>query len=100
MKNLSYEEMQLALEKRFPSLVIHDSSVFSSEYEPNTSLWLRNASEVTYTEKDLNPISALDNRIYESKQYDLDVYIKFYDWCIKRGWYATTEDYTLMLIKL
>lgn len=100
MKNLSYEEMQVALEKRFPSLVIKDAKEFSYEYSLKKSLWLQNASSVTYTEKDLNPISALDNCIYENKNYDIDVYNKFYTWCIKRGWYASTENYTLQLFKL
>lgn len=97
---MTREEIVEALNKRFPTLKLKCASEFSKEYEPNKSLWLRNASDITYTEKDLNPISALDNCIYENKKYDLDVYTKFYDWCIKRGWYPTTEEYTLMLIKL
>ncbi len=100
MANLNYTQMFFAVRKRFPQLEVKCSSKFSEEYEPNTSLWLKNASSVQYTDKDTNPLSALDNCIYESKHYEIDVYKKFEKWCNKKGWYASTESYTLQLFKL
>jgi hypothetical protein len=61
---------------------------------------LRNGSNVPYTDKDTNPLSGLDNIMCDNKNYDIDVYIKFDKWCNKRGWYASTEEYTLMLYKI
>jgi hypothetical protein len=97
---MTREAIILELQKRFPTLDIRCGSEFSKDYKPNHSIWLRNGSSVPYTSKDTNPLSALDNRIYNNKNYDIDVYIKFDKWCNKRGWYASTEDYTLMLYKL
>jgi hypothetical protein len=97
---MTYDEIVVALKKRFPNLEIKDGSEFCKDYKPYNSIWLSNASNIPYTQKDINPISGLDNRIYGDKNYDIDVYIKFNNWCNKRGWYATTEAYTLMLHKL
>ena len=100
MKKLTYEEMFFKLKNRFPGIEIKDSKAFSYEYEYGQSLWLRNASSITYTNIDKNTLSALDTGIYNSKLYDIDVYIKFDKWCNKYGWYASTENYTLQLFKL
>jgi len=97
---MSKSEIIDALQKRFPSLEIKCGSEFSKDMNPECSLWLRNASNVSYTDKDSNPLSALDNKIYSDKNYELDVYKKFDAWCVKRGWYPTTEDYTLILFKI
>ena len=96
----SQGEMMEALKKRFKNSEILDGFEYSDEYSKTSCIWFRNASEITYTEKDLNPISALDNGIRSSKLYDLDVYHKFEKWCNKRGWYPSTEDYTLILFQI
>jgi hypothetical protein len=97
---MNFNEIIVALQKRFPTLEIKCASEFSKDYKPNRAIWLRNGSSVPYTDKDTNPLSALDNRIYNNKNYDIDVYIKFDKWCNKKGWYASTEEYTLMLYKI
>jgi hypothetical protein len=97
---MKFTEIIVALQKRFPTLEIKCASEFSKDYKPNRAIWLRNASSVQYTDKDTNPLSALDNRIYNNKNYDIDVYIKFDKWCNNKGWYASTEEYTLMLYKI
>jgi len=97
---MNFDEIIVALQKRFPTLEIKCASEFSKDYKPNRAIWLRNGSSVQYTNKDTNPLSALDNRIYDNKNYDIDVYIKFDKWCNKKGWYASTEEYTLMLYKI
>jgi hypothetical protein len=97
---MNFNEITIALQKRFPTLEIKCGSEFSKDYKPNQAIWLRNASSVPYTNKDVNPLSALDNGIYDNKNYDIDVYIKFDKWCNKKGWYTSTEEYTLMLYKI
>ena len=97
---MNFDEIIVALQKRFPTLQIKCASEFSKDYKPNQAIWLRNASSVPYTNKDTYPLSALDCGIYDNKNYDIDVYIKFDKWCNKKGWYASTEEYTLMLYKL
>jgi hypothetical protein len=97
---MTKSQIILALQKRFPTLEIKDGLEFSNDICNYNCLWLKNGSDVPYTDKDKNPISGLDNMIYNDKRYDIDVYIKFNEWCIKRGWYASTENYTLMLYKI
>ena len=97
---MNFDEIIVALQKRFPTLQIKCASEFSKDYKPNQAIWLRNASSVPYTNKDTYPLSALDCGIYDNKNYDIDVYIKFDKWCNKKGWYASTEEYTLMLYKI
>jgi hypothetical protein len=99
---MTNQEMVKALEKRFPTLNIKEGSSFSPDYASDNFIWLPNASSVPYTEKDASPLSALDNWLSPSQhaKYDIDVYMKFNDWCKKKGWYASTESYTMMLIKI
>ena len=97
---MNFTEIIVELQKRFPTLEIKCGSEFSKDYKPNQSIWLRNGSNVPYTDKDTNPLSGLDNIMCDNKNYDIDVYIKFDKWCNKRGWYASTEEYTLMLYKI
>ena len=94
------KEMIEALKQRFEGSIILDGIEFSNEYKQGYCIWFKNASDVTYTKKDLNPISAIDNGIYENKKYNMEVYHKFEKWCLKRGWYPSTENYTLNLFKL
>lgn len=97
---MNFDEITTALQKRFPKLEINCGSEFSKDYKVNQSIWLRNSSNVPYTNNDKNPLSSLDKCMYNNNNYDIDVYIKFDKWCNKRGWYASTEEYTLMLYKI
>ena len=98
MKKLTYQEVYLKLQERFPNLEILDNIEFSSASEIKTGFWLRNGESVTYTEKDKNTLyQAMNN---DFKNYDLEVYKKFNKWCNKYGWYATSESYTLQLFKI
>ena len=97
---LSQKEMMEALTKRFPSIVLHDGNTFSKGITIGNGIWIKDGSSVPYTDKDSNPLSVLDTGILNERLYDIDVYKKFDKWCTKRGWYPTTEDYTLMLYKL
>ena len=99
MKTLTYNEMLLKLKEHYPTLEILDSSEFSKETSPNEGFWLRNASEVTYTEKDKNTILANENEP-NSRLYEIDVYKKFDLFCQRFGWYATTESYVLQICKI
>ena len=98
MKKLTYHEMYLKLQERFPELEILDNIEFSSEAKQNNGFWLRNGSEITYTEKDKNTL--YQSVGYFRKDYDFEVYKKFDKWCNKYGWYATSESYTLQLFKI
>lgn len=95
MKILGYNEMLLKLKQRFPSMDILDNSEFSKENKANYSFWIRNACDVTYTEKDLNTLYQSMNNDY--KNYDFEVYKKFNNFCNRYGWYATSESYTLQV---
>lgn len=97
---LSQKEMMEALVYRFPSITALDGNEFSKDNSIGNSIWIKNGSSVPYTDKDRNPLCSLDTGIRNERLYDIEVYIKFNDWCYKRGWYATTEDYTLMLYQL
>ena len=97
MKNLNFEEIIAKLEYRFPNINAVDSFEFSKEYKKGCSIWIRNASDITYTKKDKNTIY---NTSYYLKNYDIEVYNKFDKWCNRYGWYASTENYTLQLFKI
>ena len=96
---LSIEEMQFKLQQRFPKLEVLDNSEFSADQAKGSGLWLKNASEISYTVNDNNTLLAGENEP-NSRLYELDVYKKFDAFCQKRGWYASTESYTLQLFKL
>lgn len=96
---LSFKEMQLVLQKRFPKLEVLDNAEFSTDHAKESGFWLKNASEVTYTAKDKNTLLANGNEP-NSRLYDIDVYKKLDAFCQKKGWYASTESYTLQLFKL
>ncbi len=98
MKKLSYNEMLLKLKERFPQLEILDNNVFSKDATINKSFWLRNAESVSYTKKDKNTLYQSMNLDY--KNYDLEVYKKFNNFCNRFGWYATSESYTLQVFSL
>jgi hypothetical protein len=101
-KVLSYEEMFFKLRKRFPNIVVKDSNKFSKDYDKGLSFWLPNANEIPYTNVDKNVLCSLDVwiKFKDTKLYDLDVYIKFDNWCKRYGWYASTENYTLQIFKV
>lgn len=95
---LSYNEMLLKLEERFPTLEVLDNSKFSKEATKNTGFWLRNAESITYTILDKHKLYQAMN--YDFRNYDFEVYKKFNKWCNKFGWYATSESYTLQIFSL
>jgi hypothetical protein len=97
MKELDFKQMCEKLQERFPTSKIECASVFSKDYPPEHSIWIPNGSDVPYTNKDQNPLSSLDRGMWESDLYDFEVYIKLNNWLGKRGWYASTGEYTLML---
>ena len=90
--------MLLKLQERFPKLEVLDNTEFSKDAKPFTGFWLRNAEDITYTEKDLNTLYKAMNNDY--KNYDLEVYKKFNKFCNRFGWYATSESYTLQVFNL
>jgi hypothetical protein len=98
MKKLSYNEMSLKLKERFPRLEVLDNTVFSKDANINSSFWLRNAESINYTNKDKNTLYQSMNLDY--KNYDLEVYKKFNNFCNRFGWYATSESYTLQFFYL
>jgi hypothetical protein len=96
---MSHEKFIKQLNKRFPNLIVLPSNVFNKDSVGG--LWLKNASCITYTKKDLNTICAIDNGLFVNyKLYDIDVYNKFSKWCKKRGYYCSTSEYTLMVYPL
>lgn len=99
MKTLDFHQMVIKLQSRFPGIVIKDGCDFYSEKtEAFRSIWIPNSSEVSYTSKDLNTLYKAND--YFNKKYEFEVYKKFDSWCQKRGWYASTESYTMQIFKL
>lgn len=98
MKKLTFEQMKDKLSKRFPNLEILCNSEFNKEIEPKTGFWLRNSESITYTEKDKNTLYQSMNNDF--KNYEFEVYKKFNSFCVRFGWYATSESYTMQLFKL
>jgi len=98
MKKLTHFEMLNKLRERFPYLQVLDNTEFSKDSKPFTGFWLRNAHDITYTEKDKNTLYQAMNNDY--KNYDLEVYKKFDKFCNRYGWYATSESYTLQVFSL
>lgn len=96
---LSFEEMRLKLQNRFPKLEVLDNSEFSADHAKSTGFWLKNAHEVKYTNKDKNTLLASQNEP-NPKLYEFEVYKKLDVFCQKFGWYASTESYALQLFKL
>jgi hypothetical protein len=92
MKTYTKEQMTKAIIKRFEGIEPRCTSEFFTNNNTN-GLWLKNYEGKTYTNKDKYPI--VDT--YAGKRYDIDVYIKFQAWCIKRGWYPDTSNYTLLI---
>lgn len=90
--------MLLKLKERFPKLEIVDNVEFTKDASPNTGFWLKNGDEITYTTKDKNTLYQAMN--LDFKNYDLEVYKKFNNWCNRYGWYVTSESYTLQVFKL
>jgi hypothetical protein len=98
-RELNFEEMSAKLKKRFPTLVIKDGIAFdSNRQETGKSFWLPNASDVTYTNKDVNTLYQASTT-YRERNYSLEVYNKFNAWCNRYGWYASTESYTMEIFK-
>lgn len=97
MKHLYFKQMQDKLRERFPQAIVKCASEFSEDYKPGQAIWIPNGYQVEYTKKDSNSLTILDTGRYDVRGYDIDVYIKFNKWCNNRGWYASTEEYTLML---
>lgn len=95
---LPYNEMLIKLKERFPNLEILDNTEFSKDAKPNNGFWLRNANDISYTNKDSNTLYQAMS--YDFKNYDFEVYKKFDKWCNRFGWYATSESYTLQLFSL
>ena len=101
MKALDFHHMVIKLQERFPGIIVKDSCDFYSEKtDAFRSIWIQNASSIPFTKKDTNTISSLDTGVYNYKDYDFEVYKKFDAWCQRRGWYASTESYTMQLFKL
>jgi hypothetical protein len=98
MKKLTYHEMYLKLQERFPYLEVLDNTEFSKDATLNNGFWLRNADDINYTSKDKNTLYQSMNNDF--KNYDLEVYKKFNSWCNRYGWYATSESYTLQVFSL
>ena len=98
MKTLSFLEMGNALKKRFPLMDLNCNSEYSSDYPKNTGFWIKGAEEITYTEKDLNTLYLSND--YFNNSYELNIYKKFAHWCLKRGYYVSSENYTLQIFKI
>jgi hypothetical protein len=98
MKTLTYNEMLLKLEERFPKLEVLDNNEFSRDAKLNSAFWLRNADSINYTNKDKNTL--YQSMSYDFKNYDFEVYKKFNNFCNRFGWYATSESYTLQVFSL
>jgi hypothetical protein len=98
MKKLTYPQMLLKLQNRFPTLQVLDNIEFSKDATPLNGFWLRNCESVTYTKKDTNYLYKAMNVDY--KNYEFEVYKKFNGFCNRYGWYATSESYTLQVFSL
>jgi hypothetical protein len=97
MKNLSYSEMEADLKKRFPGIELLCNSNYSQDYPKERGFWVRNCGELTYSTKDKNTLYlGLD---YYNRDYELNIYKKFEAFCQARGWWTTSEDYTLQIFK-
>ena len=97
MKNLTYHEMEADLKKRFPEMKILCNSEFTSSYPKGVAFWAIGSDEQTYSDKDKNPLY-LANDYYNNK-YELNIYKKFHAFCKARGWFASSENYTLQIFK-
>jgi hypothetical protein len=95
---LSYDEMFLKLQKRFPDLEILDNTEYSKESKPMTGFWLKNGDEIPYSNKNQNTLYRSMNANYLN--YEFEIYKRFDSWCKKYGFYASSENYTLQLFKL
>lgn len=96
MKALIYDELVKQLTDRFPGIEIKDAHEYSADIPPMHGLWIVNCRELTYTEKD-------QHVLYEAygphKHYEMDIYRKFHQYCKARGWYATSENYTINIYR-
>jgi len=98
MTDLSYSEMEMAIKKRFAGVELLCNSEYSALYPKNEGFWIRGSENIRYTDKDRNTLYLSND--YENKSYELNIYKKFDAWCKARGWFATSENYTLQIFKL
>lgn len=92
MNKLAIEQFKVKLQKRFPLIVIKDGTEFSNELVTNKpSIWLPNAVDVSYTNKD-------KSTLYQ--YHKPTAYVKFIKWCNRYGWYPNTIDYTMLIFQI